>query len=104
MSSHLSPLTYSAENNIIVFSVFQRCVEEVSIELLIPDSEVQLCTQTAELDLGRDVPSVTSLLREEPRTYRRAAVKQHHTLDWQHEHLVHTEDMRHKKTFTATEY
>lgn len=90
-STHFSPLTHSAEDDIIVFPIFQRCVEEVSIQLLIPYGEVEFCSQTTELYLGRDVASVTSLLREEPWTYRRAAVKQHHALEWYHEHLIHTE-------------
>lgn len=68
-STHLSPLTHSAEDDIIVFSIFQRCVEEVSIQLLISYSEVDFCSQTTELYLGRDVASVTSLLREEAWTY-----------------------------------
>lgn len=89
--SHVSPLTDGAQNNIIILSVLQRCVEKAPVEPLVPYSEVYFHGQTSEVNLSCDVSSVTSLLCEEARTIRRAAVKQQHALHRQHKHLIHTE-------------
>lgn len=103
--SHLSPLTHGAQNNKIILSVLQRCVEEVLVEPLVPYSEVYFHGQISELYLSRDVSTVTSLMFKEPRTIRRSAVKQQHALHRQHKHLEHTRHIQniHRNKYTTND-